>query len=70
MPEPNAIGVVLAEVRDMGPVTAGAVARAVGLSESTVRRHLARLESAQLVESDNYQRRARVYLPVERQGRA
>jgi predicted ArsR family transcriptional regulator len=55
-------GEVLAEVRDMGPVTAGAIARATGLSESTVRRHLIELETSQLVESDRYQRRARVYL--------
>jgi DNA-binding transcriptional ArsR family regulator len=58
----NAIGTVLAEVRDMGPITAAAIAEATGLSQSTVRRHLAELESSGLVESDDYQRRARVYL--------
>lgn len=56
------VGVVLAEVRDMGPVTVAEIAAATGLSASTVRRHLADLESSGLVESDNYQRRARVYL--------
>jgi len=56
------LGVVLAEVRDMAPVTVRAIAEATGLSGSTVRRHLATLESTGLVDSDDYQRRARVYL--------
>jgi predicted ArsR family transcriptional regulator len=58
------IGVVLAEIRDMGPATVAEIARGTGLSPSTVRRHLADLESSGLVESSNYQRRARVYLPA------
>jgi predicted ArsR family transcriptional regulator len=56
------VGVVLAEVRDMAPVTAASIAEATGLSESTVRRHLGALETSGLVESSNYQRRARVYM--------
>jgi DNA-binding IclR family transcriptional regulator len=60
------IGEVLAEVRDMAPVTAAEIAEATGLSKSTVRRHLAELESSGLVESDNYQRRSRVYLDARR----
>lgn len=60
------VGVVLAEVRDMGPVSAADIAIQVGLSESSVRRHLAYLEETGLVESDDYQRRARVFLPVKK----
>lgn len=62
-PDVEPTGVVLAEVRDMGPVTAADVARETGISVRDVRRHLAYLEEAGLVESDNYQRRARVWMP-------
>lgn len=55
------VGLVLAEVRDMAPVTVAEIAEETGLSQSTVRRHLARLEEAGLVEWDDYQRRSRVY---------
>lgn len=62
-PTPGAeIGTVLAEIRDCGPCTVRDIATATGLSQSTVRRHLAELESSGLVESDSYQRRARAYL--------
>jgi predicted ArsR family transcriptional regulator len=65
--DPNSIGVVLAEVRDMGPVTVAEIVAGIGLSPSTVRRHLADLETSGLVESDDYpragtQRRVRVYM--------
>lgn len=62
MADRDPIGVVLAEVRDMAPVTVADIAVGTGLSKSTVRRYLAELESCGLVESDDYQRRARVYL--------
>jgi predicted ArsR family transcriptional regulator len=58
------IGAVLAEVRDMGPVTVAEIAAQTGVSESSVRRHLAELESSGLIESDDYQRRARVFMPA------
>jgi predicted ArsR family transcriptional regulator len=58
-------GVVLAEVRDMGPVTAAQIAHETGLSEGAVRRALSTLEEMQCVESDSYQRRGRVWLAVE-----
>jgi predicted ArsR family transcriptional regulator len=54
--------IVLAEVRDMGPATVAEIAAGTGLSASTVRRHLAELETSELVESSGYQRRARVYM--------
>lgn len=62
----EALGVVLAEVRDMGPVSARQIADGTGIGESAVRRHLAALEESGLVESDDYQRRARVWLPLWR----
>lgn len=55
-------GVVLAEVRDMAPVTVAQIVAGTGLPESTVRRRLAELEATGYVESDDYQRRARVYV--------
>lgn len=59
------VALVLAEIREMGPVTVADIASGVGLSQTIVRRHLATLEKAGLVESDNYQRRARIYLAAE-----
>jgi predicted ArsR family transcriptional regulator len=50
--ELNPVGVVLAEVRDMGPATVAEIAKGTGLSQSTVRRHLVHLETSGLVESD------------------
>lgn len=58
-------GLVLAEVRDMGPTTAREIATETGLSESTVRRVLRHLEQTGLVESDNYQRRSHVWMATE-----
>jgi predicted ArsR family transcriptional regulator len=51
----------------MGPVTVAEIVAGIGLSPSTVRRHLADLETSGLVESDDYpragtQRRVRVYM--------
>jgi predicted ArsR family transcriptional regulator len=63
--ERDPVGVVLAEVRDMGPVTAAQIAHETGLSESTVRRTLSTLEETGHVESDDYQRRGRVWLATE-----
>jgi DNA-binding IclR family transcriptional regulator len=60
---PQAKDVLLDEVREMAPVTAGELARGTGMSERNVRRLLAELEQAGLVESDDYQRRARVWMP-------
>lgn len=60
--EDDPVGLVLAEVRDMGPVTVAQIARGVGLSATTVRRALSRLEASELIESDNYHRRDRVYM--------
>jgi predicted ArsR family transcriptional regulator len=48
----------------MGPVTVAEIAAQTGVSESSVRRHLAELESSGLIESDDYQRRARVFMPA------
>jgi predicted ArsR family transcriptional regulator len=59
---------VLDEVREVGPATAKDIALNTGLKEPTVRRHLAELEAAGFVESDSYQRRARVFMPVETAG--
>lgn len=61
----SVIGMVLAEVRDMGPTTVLEVAANCGISEATARRKLAALEGLGLVESENYQRRARVYMTPE-----
>ncbi len=58
----NPVGPVLAEVRDMGPVTVRDIAVGVGRSESTVRRVLRYLQATEMVESDNYQRRSRVWM--------
>lgn len=59
------VGLVLVEVREMAPATVAEIAKGTGLSQSTVRRHLAELESEGLVESDNYQRRSRVYFDAK-----
>lgn len=61
------LGVVLAEVRDLGPVSVADIVLNTDIPERTVRRCLADLERTELVESDNYQRRARVWLPIFRQ---
>jgi DNA-binding transcriptional ArsR family regulator len=63
--ELNPVGAVLAEVRDMGPVTAARIADGTGLSISTVRRALALLEDTGYVESENYQRRAHVWIATD-----
>lgn len=66
MTEPlNDVDPVLAEVRDMGPTTVVEIVSGTGLSASTVRRKLYLLEAAGLVESDDYQRRARVYMGTD-----
>lgn len=57
--------VVLAEVREMGPVSAAQIAEGTGLSESTVRRALSTLEKSGQVEAEDYQRRGRVWLEAE-----
>jgi DNA-binding IclR family transcriptional regulator len=62
MSQEDKIGVVLAEVRDMGPATVRAIAAGTGYSASTVRRYLGQLREAGLVESDDYQRRSRVWM--------
>jgi DNA-binding transcriptional ArsR family regulator len=62
--ERDPVGVVLAEVRDVGPVSAAQIVEGTGLSESTVRRALSTLEEGQLVESESYRRRGRVWLPA------
>jgi predicted ArsR family transcriptional regulator len=54
--------VVLAEVREMGPVTVAEIARGTGVSEPMIRIALHRLQEAGLVESDNYQKKAAVWL--------
>lgn len=64
----DVVGVVLAEVRDCGPVTVLEVAKGVGVSLTTARRVLNYLEETGLVESDNYQRRARVFMPAQKEG--
>jgi DNA-binding IclR family transcriptional regulator len=56
------IGVILAEVREMGPVSTAQIAEGTGLSESTVRRALLELKETGYVESDSYQRRGRVWM--------
>lgn len=61
-PDLDPVGLVLAEVRDAGPTTVAEIATNVGLSLTTVRRALERLEASQLVESEAYQRRSRVYM--------
>lgn len=55
---------VLAEVREIGPVTVKQLVESTGFPESNVRRALHRLEKEGHVVSDNYQRRGRgrVYL--------
>lgn len=60
--EVNPVGIVLAEVRDMAPVTAAQIAEGTGLSERSVRRSLDTLESTGYVESEAYQRRSRVWM--------
>lgn len=62
MTDLDPLGVVLAEVRDVGPVTVAEIAAGTGIAERDVRRHLARLEDTGYVESENYQRRARVWM--------
>lgn len=57
---------VLDEVREAAPTTAAEVAFNVGIPESTARDALRRLQAADLVESDTYQKQATVYLPTER----
>jgi DNA-binding GntR family transcriptional regulator len=57
--------VVLAEVREMCPVTIADIVAGTGLAITTVRRALARLERDGLVEHSSYQRRARVYMAVD-----
>lgn len=53
---------VLAEVREMQPVTAMDVATGISVCEDTVRRALRQLEADGLVESDDYQQRSRVWM--------
>jgi DNA-binding transcriptional ArsR family regulator len=60
---------VFAEVREIGPATVAEIVTGIGLSERAVRRALRRLEDAGLVESDNYQLRARVYLATAEEKR-
>lgn len=55
-------GQVLAEVRDMGPVTVREIATGAGLPEWRVRAALGELKEAGLVESEGYQRRAHVWM--------
>lgn len=57
--------VVLAEVRDMAPVSARQIAEGTGLSESAVRRALTTLEERGHVEADDYQRRGRVWMEAD-----
>jgi DNA-binding Lrp family transcriptional regulator len=54
---------VFAEVQEIGPAPVAEIAAGVGLSPSTVRSALKRLEAAGDIESDNYQLRARVFMP-------
>lgn len=56
---------VLAEVREVGPVTVAQIVDGIGVSETTVRTALKRLEKAGLVGSDNYQLPARVWIAEE-----
>lgn len=63
--ELDPVGVVLAEVRDMGPVSAAQIAEGTGLSERSVRRALATLEETGHVEADSYQRRGRVWMDAD-----
>ena len=59
------VDVVFAEVREMVPATVAEIVSGTGLAESTVRRALEQLETAGMVESDSYSRRARVWTPCE-----
>lgn len=59
----GAYDVVLAEVREMFPTTVREIVEQTGLAESTVRRALVCLKDQGLVESENYQRDARVWMP-------
>jgi predicted ArsR family transcriptional regulator len=51
---PETIEAVLGEVREMGPVTAAEIAESTGLSETSVRGALKRLEQFGAVASDAY----------------
>jgi predicted ArsR family transcriptional regulator len=53
---------ILAELDEAGPATAKEIADNTGISESTVRRYLHRLENTGRVESDDYHRRDRVWM--------
>ncbi len=59
------IRVVLAEVREMGPLSAHEVAVNLGISDDIARRRLRQLEEQGLIESDNHQRGARVWMARE-----
>jgi predicted ArsR family transcriptional regulator len=61
----STVDAVLTEVREVGPATAAAIADSAGLSERAVRRALERLEEQGLVETEIYQRRARVFMATE-----
>ena len=61
----STVDAVLTEVREVGPATAAAIADSAGLSERAVRRALVRLEEQGLVETEIYQRRARVFIATE-----
>lgn len=62
------IGLVLAEVRDMGPITVLNVAGNLGIAESSARRLLKQLEESGLIESDDYQLLARVFIATGKEG--
>lgn len=57
--------IVLAEVREMGPVTVAQIASGIDFSAPIVRVALNRLKEAGLVESDDYQRRESVWLATD-----
>lgn len=59
---------VLAEMRDGLSGSARQIADDMGIPVGSARRALRRLERDRLVASDNYQRRARVYLLEDEEG--
>lgn len=59
------VELVLAEINEMGPVSAAQIAAGTGLSERAVRRALWAAQERGLVECDNYQRRGMVWLRAE-----